>query len=83
MDKERFPIEESLDPQDWGAFRELAHRMLEDMLDYQQQVRQRPVWQPVPPEVKAFLKQPLPLDPTAARTGLPGFCAVRAALSDG
>ena len=60
---EQFPTEESLDPQDWGAFRELAHRMLDDMLDYQQQVRQRPVWQPVPAQVKAFLKQPLPQTP--------------------
>jgi aromatic-L-amino-acid decarboxylase len=55
--------EESLDPQDWQAFRQLAHQMLEDMLDYQQDVRQRPVWQPVPAEVKDFLKQPLPLEP--------------------
>jgi aromatic-L-amino-acid decarboxylase len=57
--------EESLDPQDWDAFRELAHQMLEDMLDYQQQVRQRPVWQPVPDDVKTFLKRPLPLEPQA------------------
>jgi glutamate/tyrosine decarboxylase-like PLP-dependent enzyme len=57
--------EESLDPQDWEAFRDLAHHMLDDMLDYQQQVRQRPVWQPVPAEVKDFLKQPLPQEPQA------------------
>lgn len=63
MENEQFGNEESLDPEDWDAFRELAHRMLEDMLDYQQQVRQRPVWQPVPPEVKAFLNQPMPLEP--------------------
>jgi aromatic-L-amino-acid/L-tryptophan decarboxylase len=55
--------EESLDPQDWDAFRDLAHHMLDDMLDYQQQVRERLVWQPVPAEVKAFLKRPLPQQP--------------------
>ncbi len=63
MEEKRLLIEESLDPEDWEAFRSLAHRMLEDMLDYQQHVRQRPVWQPVPPEVKTFLKQPIPLEP--------------------
>ena len=28
------PIEEDLDPQDWGAMRALGHRMVDDMLDY-------------------------------------------------
>ena len=63
MENPQYPPEESLDPEDWDAFRDLAHHMLDDMLDYQQQIRQRPVWQPVPPEVKNFLKQPLPLTP--------------------
>jgi len=61
MPSDQLLPEETLDPQDWDAFRTLAHRMLDDMLDFQQQVRQRPVWQPVPEVVKAFLKQPLPL----------------------
>ncbi len=55
--------EESLDPEDWASFRKLAHRMLDDMLDYQENIRQRPVWQPVPEQVKAFLKQSLPQEP--------------------
>jgi len=63
MPNNQLLLEESLDPQDWDAFRHLAHQMLDDMLDYQQQVRQRPVWQPVPAEVKDFLKRPLPQDP--------------------
>jgi hypothetical protein len=63
MPNNQLPLEESLDPQDWDAFRDLAHQMLDDMLDYQQQVRQRPVWQPVPASVKEFLKRPLPLTP--------------------
>ena len=63
MPAKPYPSEENLDPQDWTAFRSLAHRMLDDMLDYQQHVRERPVWQPVPAETKAFLQQPLPQEP--------------------
>jgi glutamate/tyrosine decarboxylase-like PLP-dependent enzyme len=50
----------SLDPQDWDAMRELGHRMVDDMLDYLATVRERPVWQPFPPQVEAALDQPLP-----------------------
>jgi aromatic-L-amino-acid/L-tryptophan decarboxylase len=48
MDENLTPPEENLDPQDWEAMRGLAHRMVGDMLDYLKNVRQRPVWQPVP-----------------------------------
>lgn len=53
-------VEESLDPADWDAFRKLAHQMLDDALDYQARVRDRPVWQSVPDEVKARLRSPVP-----------------------
>lgn len=52
--------EETLDPDDWEALRALGHRMVDDMLDYLREVRERPVWQPIPQEVKEHLKQPLP-----------------------
>jgi glutamate/tyrosine decarboxylase-like PLP-dependent enzyme len=55
--------EETLDPQDWEAMRALGHRMVDDMLDYLRDQRERPVWQPIPEEVKAHLRQPLPLEP--------------------
>ncbi|MCC7352807.1 MAG: amino acid decarboxylase [Anaerolineae bacterium] len=55
--------EESLDPADWQAMRALGHRMVDDMLNYLQTVRERPVWQPIPEEVKTHLKQPLPVEP--------------------
>lgn len=55
--------EETLDPQDWQALRQLGHRMLDDMFDHLQNIRQRPVWQPIPARVKSDLKKPLPLDP--------------------
>ena len=53
--------EESLDPQDWEAFRRLMHEALDDALDYTATVRERPVWQPVPKAVQAELSHsPLP-----------------------
>ena len=45
--------EETLDPQDWDAFRALAYRMVDQMLDGQRTVRERPVWRPVPDHVDA------------------------------
>jgi glutamate/tyrosine decarboxylase-like PLP-dependent enzyme len=63
MTNESVTIEESLDPEDWRLMRVLGHRMVDDMLTYLETVRQRSVWQPIPPEVKAYLRQPLPLEP--------------------
>ena len=53
-------IEETLDPQDWHAMRHLGHRMVDDMIDYLQGVRERPVWHPIPAEDKDNFLQPLP-----------------------
>jgi aromatic-L-amino-acid/L-tryptophan decarboxylase len=36
--------------------------MLDDMLDYVAEIRQRPVWQPAPPETEAMFQAPLPLE---------------------
>lgn len=58
--------EETLDPDDWEALRVLGHRMMDDMLDYLRDVRERPVWQPIPQEVKGHLSQPLPLQAQGA-----------------
>ena len=44
---------ESLDPADWSSFRAQAHLMLDDMLGYIEKIRERPVWQPIPAEVRA------------------------------
>ena len=56
-------IEETLDPQDWDGMRRLGHRMVDDMFDYLEHVRERPVWQPYPPEVGDFFQQSLPQEP--------------------
>jgi hypothetical protein len=57
------PPEETLDPQDWESMRALGHRMVDDMLDYMKDVRERPAWQHAPDQVKAHFKKPLPLEP--------------------
>lgn len=54
----------SLDPQDWDSLRQQGHRMLDDMLDYLQHIRQRPVWQPSPPSVRAHFAADMPRHPT-------------------
>lgn len=56
---------ESLDPPDWHAFRSQAHKMLDDMLDFTQHLRERPVWQVIPDEVRGSFREPLPMEPAA------------------
>ena len=55
--------EESLDPESWESLRALGHQMVDDMMTYLETVRDRPVWQSIPGEVKARLRQPLPTEP--------------------
>jgi len=50
----------SLDPEDWPAFRDQGHRMLDDMFDYLETIRERPVWQPLPDAVRARFRDRLP-----------------------
>jgi glutamate/tyrosine decarboxylase-like PLP-dependent enzyme len=53
----------SLDPRDWASFRAQGHRMLDDMFDYLEQIRERPVWQPIPDAVRARFRDRLPMAP--------------------
>ncbi len=55
----------TLDPSDWDSLRVQSHRMLDDMLDYMSQIRQRPVWQPAPDETSRVFEAPLPSSPTS------------------
>lgn len=57
-------IQESLDPQDWEAMRALAHRMADDAINYLRDAGERPVWQPIPPEVAASFETPAPDSPS-------------------
>jgi aromatic-L-amino-acid decarboxylase len=51
---------ETLDPNDWDDIRALGHRMLDDMIDYAANIRERPVWQPIPDRVRARFEVELP-----------------------
>jgi len=55
--------EPTLDPENWDDTRAAGHRMLDDMIDYIADIRERPVWQPIPPEVRAGFRAPLPNEP--------------------
>ncbi len=50
----------SLDPKDWSIVRATGHRMVDDMLNWQQSVRERAPWQPVPNDVKSRIDEPVP-----------------------
>jgi glutamate/tyrosine decarboxylase-like PLP-dependent enzyme len=65
--------EETLDPADWDALRALGHRMLDDMLDWLEHVRERPVWQPLPQSTRAALRGPLPRAPEGAERAYADF----------
>ena len=39
----KIEVEETLDPDDWEAMRKLGYKMLEDVIDYMETVRERPV----------------------------------------
>ena len=58
------PTRVSLDPSDWGTFREQAHRMLDDILGYMEDIRERPVWQVIPNEVRNRFQTSLPSAPS-------------------
>lgn len=51
---------ETLDPRNWDDVRALGHRMLDDMIDYIADIRERPVWQPIPDTVRARFRGGLP-----------------------
>jgi glutamate/tyrosine decarboxylase-like PLP-dependent enzyme len=55
---------ETLDPQNWDDIRAQGHRMLDDMLDYVANIRDRPVWRPIPDDVRARFRTTLPLEPS-------------------
>jgi len=54
------PNPHSLDPENWGEFRQHAHHILDDMLEYLETLRKRPVWQPIPEIEQSLFFNPLP-----------------------
>jgi aromatic-L-amino-acid decarboxylase len=55
--------EETLDPEDWVSMRTLGHRMIDDIMDYIETIRDRPVWMHAPTQVKSHFECPPPSDP--------------------
>src|SRR5574338_164593 len=54
---------ETLDPDDWGKLKSLAHQMIEDSFNYIQTLEERPVWQQYPEEIKNNFSSKAPLEP--------------------
>ena len=53
----------TLDPSDWTSLRRLGHRMVDDVFDHLEQVRDRPVWQKMPQEAREALRTAVPRGP--------------------
>jgi len=60
-DKQTF---ETLDPENWDEMRQLAHRMIDNVLDYFETAEQRPAWQAVPEDVVNALQAAAPDGPS-------------------
>lgn len=60
---DRVSATETLDPEDWSKLRTLGHRMLDDMFEYIEHIRERPVWQPIPQDARARFRAELPRAP--------------------
>lgn len=59
----RAVTEETLDPDDWGETRALAHRMVDDAINRLEGLRERPVWQEMPASVRGNFVGPVPRGP--------------------
>ncbi|MBZ9675177.1 pyridoxal phosphate-dependent decarboxylase family protein [Mesorhizobium sp. ES1-1] len=57
--------EETLDPLDWGDVQAVSHRVIDDAVDYLRDVRDRPVWQEMPANVKDVFAASLPRSPSS------------------
>jgi len=51
---------ETLDPTDWGPYRDLAHTVIDRAFDHLGGIRSRPAWQQVPSSVEGFFERELP-----------------------
>lgn len=60
MPLETFTAAETLDPADWESVRAQGHQMLDDMFAYLRDIRERPVWQPIPEDVRSEFREALP-----------------------
>lgn len=56
--------ETGLDPTDWNDVKTLGYQIIDDMVDYLQNIGDRTPWSPIPDEVKAGFEKPLPHQPS-------------------
>ena len=54
---------ETLDPADWSEALAISRQIAEDAVAYLRDVRARPVWKEMPPDVRAVFDAPLPTKP--------------------
>jgi glutamate/tyrosine decarboxylase-like PLP-dependent enzyme len=50
----------TLDPDDWNGLRTLGHKMMDDMIDHLQHIREDKVWRKMPEDIREGFKTPLP-----------------------
>ena len=50
----------TLDPDDWQAVRDAGRRMVDDMLQWQESLRDEVPWKPMPAHVRAGFSEPVP-----------------------
>ena len=51
---------ETLDPKDWEEQRKIGHQIIDDMIEHLKNIREKPVWQPIPSEIKDRMRIPIP-----------------------
>lgn len=61
--QDKIVSEETLDPADWSEARAVAHRMVDDAIDHLSGVRDRPLWQEMPADVRGTYARQLPQAP--------------------
>lgn len=64
IERDKAAEEETLDPADWEAARELVIRVAGEAVNHLRDVRTRPVWRDMPAEIRARLTTALPQGPT-------------------
>ncbi len=65
----------TLDPADWTALRALGHRMMDDMVDHLAGLRDGPVWQKMPDDVRTSFGTGLPAAGVGAEAAYREFTA--------
>ena len=73
MTRDNDPRELTLDPDNWDDMRKLGHRMLYDMMNHLEQVRDRPIMQKVDDEAREAFTQPPPMQGVGAEAAYEEF----------